>query len=287
MTDVKNPRCECGTQARYGFPHNRPQYCIKHKIEGTIVNPRKTCIEGKCKEFASYGKLTPSHCEIHHTKDEINLVERICTQCGKLDVVVDGICVNFCQNGEKVKEYRKQFKLKENRVLKLLRENFGEPTEYNKRIPTDCGDKTEKGYRLEEKEICYEINNTHKIFIEVDEHQHKSYCELGEINRMKNLFFGEGSDQPIVFIRYNPDSFLEQNGKKGKITQKEREQQLLAWFKKVANEPPSSLLTVIYLFYDKIKSEPYSIDLYSETTDDCEKCSKRFYIRDMFERHNC
>ena len=59
--------------------------------------------------------------------------------------------------------------------------------------------------KFRRKEFRYDFG-TCKVYIEVDEKQHKSYCELGEVNRMKNIYMNAGGIT-IVFIRYNPHNF--------------------------------------------------------------------------------
>ena len=85
----------------------------------------------------------------------------------------------------------------------------------------------------EEKEFGYDFG-THKIFIECDEKQHKSYCEKGEFNRMINIYGNEGG-LSILFIRYNPDNYRENGVLNKKITQKDRETVLIKWLKHYEN----------------------------------------------------
>jgi hypothetical protein len=55
--------------------------------------------------------------------------------------------------------------------------------------------------------------STHIIVIENDENQHKEYEEICENKRMMEIF-KDFADRPIVFIRFNCDSYLDKNGKK-------------------------------------------------------------------------
>jgi hypothetical protein len=51
---------------------------------------------------------------------------------------------------------------------------------------------------------------TYSITIECDENQHKDYsCE----NRRTMELFKDLGDRPIIFIRFNPDSYKNKNGK--------------------------------------------------------------------------
>jgi hypothetical protein len=271
MIDVKNRKCsKCKTRASYGIPCNVPSSCAYHKTKGMIKSPNAKCKKKNCNNTATFGIKNPIHCELHKNKDDINLVERFCEQCGKLDVLINGICLNFCNQEEKYTEYRKQQKTKELRVLKILTENIGEPTEYNERVDYNCG----KQYS-EQKEIGYDCK-THIVFVEVDENQHKSYCELGEINRMKNIYF-DGGGIPTVFIRYNPD--------KKDISQKRKEETLIKWTVKFMKEVPKTPLNVLYLFYDNQTDKCYEIDPYDNSEFHCDECKKIFYIADQFDEH--
>ena len=53
---------------------------------------------------------------------------------------------------------------------------------------------------------------THSIIIEIDENQHRSYdnCEIKRIN----LLFEDLGDRHIVFIRFNPDDYLNKDNNK-------------------------------------------------------------------------
>ena len=220
MIDIKHPKCTvCGIRASYGIPCNIPSKCAQHKTDDMIAEPRKKCSKKNCNQIATYGLEKQNHCEHHKTTDEVYLVERKCKKCGTIDVLINDMCVNFCSLEEKANRIKKYKKLKEIRIVNILTEKYKKPCEYNVRVHRECG-----GKNSEEKEIGYDYG-THKIYIEVDENQHRSYCAMGEVNRMKNIYMNEGG-VPIIFIRYNPDSFLT-NGKKCKLSQSKKENELI------------------------------------------------------------
>ena len=281
MIDVKNKKCCCGKIASYGIPCNFATRCSSHKEEGMIKNPRAKCRKRNCKNIAICGTKNPIHCEEHKNDDDTNLVERACSKCGKIDVLIDEICVNFCSLEEQALEIKKNQKVKEKRVLKILTSEFGQPTEYNFMIDSSCGEK-----HSEEKEIGYDFE-THKIFIEVDERQHKSYCEKGEINRMKNIFMAEGGI-PLIFIRYNPDSFVDEKGKKQSLSQPKKEDLLIKWIKYYKDNVPDNFLSVKYLFYDgKNQNKLFEINPYQDYEEECQNCDKVFYVEGMLDEHVC
>jgi len=108
MVDVKHPKCiECNKRASYGIPCNIPIRCVVHKEDGMITNPRGKCRIKNCKEIATHGIHKPIHYENHITDNDVDLVERKCIKCGTIDIVINGLCVNFCGLTEKHKEHQK------------------------------------------------------------------------------------------------------------------------------------------------------------------------------------
>jgi hypothetical protein len=280
MVDIKNHKCiVCKKGASYGIPCNLPSRCVSCKEDGMISNPRKKCLIKDCKKTAMYGSKIPIHCEIHHNDNDIYLVERKCSKCDKIDVLIDGLCVNFCCMVEKAKDIKKHQKIKEKRVLNIISAEYRKPDEYNKRIDRSCG-----GKESEEKEIVFDFD-THQVHVEVDEKQHKSYCKLGEFNRMNNIYM-EAGGIPILFIRYNPDNYYE-NGKKIDIPQAKREELLIKWLKyyeNIDNLPYN--LAVHYLYYNDCNEKKcYEIDPYEMFEKSCDKCNNTFYIKELFEEH--
>ena len=192
---------------------------------------------------------------------------------------MNDLCINFCIQDIAFQDYKKNQKVKEKRVLQILTSEFGSPTEYNHQIDRNCGH--------HEKEIGYDCK-THMIYIEVDERQHKSYCELGEINRMKNIFNDSGGI-PIIFIRYNPDSFIDTNNKRQKLPQVKREELLVKWIKLYMSQIPKHHLSVKYLFYDGHsdgRDKYYNIDPYDTQKYFCKICEKEFYVENIFKEHS-
>ena len=253
MIDIKNKKCKCGTSATYGFPQNSPTCCVSCKKAGMISKPNSKCRIRSCGEKARYGTKTPIHCELHKRGNDIDLVERNCVKCGKLDVVNQaGICVNFCLiSDEGMKIYQKNQKTKQDRVLKVLTTKIGKPSLVDKIVDRDCG--------KERPDIVYD-EKTFNIIVETDENQHKhGYCPEGERNRMRNIYMAcEG--KPVVFIRYNPDNYYV-NGKLQKTSLKKREETLIRWinhFQKM--DSLKCALSVLYLFYDNYDETKQKIE---------------------------
>ena len=295
MVNVKSRICEvynCRKIANYGIPFHYPTKCFLHKSSGMISNPTKRCKHSSCKEYATYGLKykQPELCEEHQESTHVCLIEQKCTKCGTVDILLDGLCVNICSMLERAYELRIYSKRKERRILSFLKAKYKEPLEYNIKVSSDCG-----GKHSEVKEIGYDYG-THRVYIEVDENQHRSYCELGEINRMKNIYFNEGGI-PIVFIRYNPDGFRNRDPTiktitSQSMTERQRENHLLTWIMKYKdiNSIPYNL-SVHYVFYndhDIIGGTLFEIDPYKDHNNNekqCSRCEKTFYLDEMREIH--
>jgi len=85
---------------------------------------------------------------------------------------------------------------------------------------------------------------THFIVVEVDENQHKGYLNECEQSRMSNITFALGL--PVVFVRFNPDSWkMNHIDKAVKMT--ERMEFLLRRIRFWENKPDMS---IEYLYYD-------------------------------------
>jgi hypothetical protein len=280
MIDVKSRKCiKCKKRANYGNPGNVPNRCSKHIETNMVVNPTRICKHKKCKEYAIFGNETHEYCEEHRQENNISFLNTKCLKCNKIDIVIDGLCITFCQADIKYNYLKKYIKKKELRIYEFLKENYKVPDDYGVKVNYDCGNKN-----AEEKEFGYDYG-THKVYIEVDEKQHKNYCKLGEFNRMVNIYMNDGGI-PIIFLRYNPDNYYI-NGKKQNVNQGEKEKQLIKWLKYYENiENIKYNLSVQYLYYNNINQNiNYEINPYKIKEYICKICKSAFYIESVYKNH--
>lgn len=99
------------------------------------------------------------------------------------------------------------------------------------------------------------------VIIEVDEGQHSHISQSCETTRMNNVVTSwmlEGSDTPVVWIRYNPHTY-KIDGKKQTMTHEERQKQLLNFLDDIEfdNQPQ---VRVYYMFYDTDGGVPRVLD---------------------------
>ena len=245
--DVKHKKCttlDCKIRASYGIPGNKPTKCSQHKEINMLPYPTKRCTEKECKELALFGVTKQEHCEKHKQSYEINLVHKKCKICGLIDVVnQEGNCQDH-DNSLMNRGY-----LQKQKRIKVLIENSTKYKifSYDKVIDAKCNNKR--------PDFVFDAT-THFIVLEVDEHQHKRYTYTQECEDIRMLEVLQSIGMSTIFIRYNPDDFKDKEGKKVKITQKERESQLLKYLDMCIQSKPNNeteMLRVLYLFYDEFE----------------------------------
>ena len=162
-----------------------------------------------------------------------------CKDCGlSFKNLYDDLCVSCHPDKQKIQHKKEQT------VADFLVNTFPKHTFVRDKSSTDIKTCTGKYIRpdfvlpLEDK----------IIIVECDENQHESYPEECESTRMINLSMVYGG-LPVMFIRYNPDTFRI-NEDVQKVPQKKRLERLGGVLKEHIERQPESFLHVNYLFYD-------------------------------------
>lgn len=135
-------------------------------------------------------------------------------------------------------------KRKEESVRKMLR-SAGLDFASEHRIDTTCIGRTYV-------RIDLVLTSTVVILLEVDEFQHDEYaCDVRRMGEVMSALTIEGNTLPIVFLRYNPDSFTV-DGVRSTIKKKDREHRLVSFIKDVLSGafPLDRPMSVQYMFYD-------------------------------------
>lgn len=254
MIDVLHPKCKCGrAQPSHNYDGLQPKYCSKCKLQGMIVVKRRTCIEclleqatyndpGKKAEYCRYCKK-PEHinvvdkCKYEHCVRSGNKNYRYyCTFCFQHLFPDDPLTLNI------------KVKTKENQVRDFLN------TEYDGFIhdqpiwtgDCDCSHRR----RIDHRKL---IGNT-LLCIETDEFQHKNkkYNTSYEEVRYDDLYMVHGGK--FIFIRFNPDKYIDSNGETIKTSLSFRLERLKEEIDKQVNriktDKNTELVEIIYLFYD-------------------------------------
>jgi hypothetical protein len=243
MIDVRSKKCiisECNKQPTYGLPNEKPTYCKNHKLKNMINIKCKTCIYPDCTIQPCYGLINgkPLYCLTHKLDDMIDIINKNC--CYKnctiranfnyieesrplycfdhklinmIDVTHKKCNTLLCDIRANLKyqgycfrcfiyiypdhEISKNFKSKELTVVDYIKNKFSNLSWISdKKIYDSCSNRRPDLFL----DLGYQV-----IIVEIDEDQHKGYnCEnkrLMEISQDIN-------HRPLIFIRFNPDSYL-------------------------------------------------------------------------------
>ena len=290
MVNVKNSPCKCGKSTRPTFNYKGliPKYCSKCKIDGMVDILHTKCKCGKVQPSFNYEGLTSEYCSQCKTDGMILIRKRKCINCAyrqadynffgnkakfcadcKQDGMINitnkcknSIChsngnvkynyycthcfVNLFPNDKLSSEIR--IKSKENYVRDFLKDNFDGFIHDTILWSGNCDCSHKR--RIDFRKL---IGNT-LLCIEVDENQHKRYVNTDEEIRYDDLFMIHGGK--FIFIRFNPDQYINQNGTKVNPYMKKRMDDLyneiIRQTNRIENELNTDLLEIFYLFYDKI-----------------------------------
>lgn len=256
MVNIKDKICrylDCESQSSFGQLFGTKTHCAKHKKANEYRKFNPKCLTQKCKNQPFYSNDNyPKRCEEHKLPEDSNIVEKPCKNCGICQFIANsGDTCTYCLDykNDKIR------KAKEIRIKDLLDANKIQYEAHDKIVEMGCSK-----YRPDFIIDC----GTTKIVLEVDENQHSSYpCECEQI-RMIQIFQDFGGSR-LLFIRYNPDAYIDEKGHKNSIPGKQREKILLETISGIKNrikmgEELNSMLSVIYIAYDgwdgRINTQP-------------------------------
>jgi hypothetical protein len=154
----------------------------------------------------------------------------------------------------------RNFKTKENEVVSLIKARFPNFTMiHDKKIYGGCSSRR--------PDLLIDMG-THVVIIEIDEHAHGKYQTICEENRLIEIL-QDIYPQKLVLIRFNPDAYTDENGKKIKScwslhgtlniftvkTEQKRDwnnriNRLFAEVDHHTKNCPEKQKNIVYLFYD-------------------------------------
>jgi hypothetical protein len=269
MVDVKHKRCKeenCKLQPAFNIIGKTPLYCAKHKLDGMDDVINKPCKADKCKTKAAFniiGKTKGIYCGNHKLDGMINVLSKTCKNEWCYTYVhkkYDGYCL-FCYiNMFPDKPVARNYKTKEYAVVEYVKTTFPELTIVADKIIAHGCSKRRPDILLD---LGYQI-----IIVEIDENQHIDYDCSCENKRTMELSQDVGH-RPIVFIRFNPDEYTNQdvaitscwgNDKRGicsvkKSKQKEWKERLQTLASQITywinpDNSTNKTIEIIQLFYD-------------------------------------
>ena len=210
MVDVKNKTCievDCKIRPLFNKEgETKGLYCATHKKEDMVNVINKTCIEEGCKiqpHFNKEGETKGLYCARHQKEKMVNVIDKNCKTewCFKLvdNEKYDGYCLFCFMHLFPDKPVSRNYKTKEYSVVEYVKSAFPDLTWIaDKSVIDGCS------YRRPDLllDLGYQI-----LIIKVDENQHLKYdcsCE----NKRVMLVSQDVGHRPIVFIRFNPDVYI-------------------------------------------------------------------------------
>jgi hypothetical protein len=180
MLNVRTKLCEfeegCDTQPSFNIPSEKtPRYCGKHKSSDMIDVSHNRCLTNLCDIVV-------------HNKEKF---KGYCFRCFINMFPDDPLVKNFKNKEKSVSEF----------IINSFKENMWIK---DKQIFDGCSKRRpdllcDLGYQI--------------LIVEIDENQHQNYNSICENKRIMEIS-KDLSHRPIIFIRFNPDNYLNKEGTK-------------------------------------------------------------------------
>ena len=208
---ISTPKtCEypnCHKISRFNIPTKKGGlYCLDHKKYNMVDVVTKTCCKPGCDAYPKYNlshKTGGLYCLEHKTKTMVNMVERQCSTplCSTRGLKKYEYHCLFCfVHLFPHNPLTRNYKTKEASVVEFVKTTFPQYTWINdKRVQDGCSQRR--------PDLLLDLGDQ-VIIIEVDENKHEDYECSCENKRVMELSQDVGH-RPIVFIRFNPDSYIQ------------------------------------------------------------------------------
>lgn len=231
MINLKKVLCKCGkAQAHFGFKTDKKgTCCVSCRLEGMI-----DIVSPKCPGLINYEGKGKMECPYGHRQNKT--YDKYCSKCFEKNFPEDPRTELIHKNS------------KEEVVREFLAKNF---KEFIHDTPlwtsqADCTCRRRIDFR-------WLIGNT-LLCVEVDEKQHKYRDQKDEELRYDDLMMLHGGK--FIFIRYNPDVYINSEGKRKNPEVASRLKQLKASIlhsvERIHNEQNNDLVEIQWLFFDEI-----------------------------------
>jgi len=215
MIDVKNKKCEfknCKKQPTFNFKNeNIGLYCKEHVLVNMVDIKSKRCKYENCDKRPQYnffGEITGIFCFHHKLINMVDVKHKKCKThlCGtRPQEKFEGFCLRCFIYNFPDKEVSRNYKTKEKSVSDYISQKFPNFTWINDKI-------IENGCSLKRPDLLLDLGYQ-IVIVEVDENKHDNYDCSCENKRLMEISQDLGH-RPIIFIRFNPDSYIDINNKK-------------------------------------------------------------------------
>ncbi len=262
MTNIISKKCPCGKTPYFGFSEDKKaSCCVNCKKDGmTNIRDKKCpCGSGKRPIYGFAGDKRASCCieckkgemeNIHNKKCKANERGFMCPT--ERNPYYDGFCTHcfahLFPRHPKTTNIRKNYKeLKVVHYISSRYEGFLHDKPLYVNLSGGC---CPSKRRIDLRKL---IGNT-MLCIEIDERQHRGYCQIDEENRYNDLFVDFSGK--YIFIRYNPDKYKDKKGKRRNPKFETRmemlENEIEKHTSRIDREENKELLEIHHLYYDVI-----------------------------------
>ena len=201
----------CNIRSTYNIESEKKSiYCTTHKKDGMINVNDKKCIEKGCIIRPTYnieGEKKGLYCINHKKENMIDVLNSICKSewCFTRSMEKYEYYCLFCYvNLFPDKPIARNYKTKEKNVVDNILKLFPNFTWiHDKKIQDGCSKRR--------PDLLLDMGS-HVIIIEIDENAHSYYNSSCENKRLMEIS-QDLNHRPIIFIRFNPDDYIDNNGK--------------------------------------------------------------------------
>lgn len=279
MVDITHKTCEhpdCRVRPIFNYVNEiRGRFCKTHKLNNMVDVINNKCEYEGCNTNPTFnykGEKQRRFCAIHYLPGMINISKVYCKTylCETaINRKYEGYCLRCYIHTFPDKPIVRNYKTKEKAVVDEVMKAYPNFTWiHDRRIQDGCS--------ARRPDLIADFG-THVIIVEIDETMHQGYsCEN---KRMMELSQDIGH-RPVVFIRFNPDSYIDQHGEKVKscfstnkhgITVVSKAQQnqwntriqtLLEQIKHWSETPAEKTIQMVHLYFDQepvVSQEPVAL----------------------------
>lgn len=209
MINVSSSKCkfnDCTKYPNFNFSNQKNGvYCYSHKLENMIDVCNPKCLFDCCQKIPSFNyenNKTALYCNTHKLENMINVKIIKCKThlCDtKANKNYEGFCLRCYIHTYPDKPTMRNYKTKEQNVVDFIKNIFHNLTIQTDKIIQDGCSKKRPDIQID---LGYQI-----IIIEIDENQHKTYDCSCENKRLMEIS-QDYKHRPIIFIRFNPDDYI-------------------------------------------------------------------------------
>ena len=215
MINVKADICmfeDCKVHPTFNFEGEKQRlWCTSHKQSGMVNIKANICMFECCKtrpKFNFEGQKQGLYCLEHKKNGMVNVISKTCKSewCNILvKTKYDGYCLHCYIHLFPETSVIRNYKTKERTVVDFVLKEFPQyPWINDKQIQDGCSRRrpdlmVDFGYQI--------------LIVEIDENQHtgENYGDCSCENKRMMLLSQDVGHRPIVFIRFNPDDYLDKD----------------------------------------------------------------------------